>query len=320
VDECSSEAEPLTRFDDWAPARGPEPPPEPRARHAGLVRWARRLGLRAAAAGLAGGAVGLALAHLDAPQPRTLGAAAAASVLLLPRFGWLASAAAVLAWLALGPPAQPGAALVLLPVLLLAPLLLPGWGAAWSLPLLAPVAGALGAPALYLGIAGRPGGLWRRGALGAAGALAVLAGEALRGPARLLAETPGRGWEESVPAALDDVVLPLAAGPAGALAAGWALLAAGLPVLVRGGPRTRVVGAAAWATASVLVHVAVADQAALGQRPEVAGGAVVGSLGAAALAALLPRAPSPERDRPGKPLWDGPRAPSARRDRPAEPL
>ncbi|HKG03394.1 MAG TPA: serine/threonine-protein kinase, partial [Conexibacter sp.] len=123
----------------------------------------------------AGGLVALALATLGdgTPPVRPLlaGALAAAVVGLLPRIGWIATAAVLLGWVAGDAITGGGAglALVLACALVAPPLLLPLRGRAWSVPFAAPLMGVALLAGAFPAVAGQARTLWRRAALGALG-------------------------------------------------------------------------------------------------------------------------------------------------------
>jgi hypothetical protein len=247
-------------------------------------------------AGLAAGAlVALALERLGTPpsvDPLAAAGAAAAAVGVLPRLGWLASAAAVAGWFFL---VQPGAALVVLSAIAVAPLTLPRAGTLWSLPALAPGLGAAGVPTLFLAAAGRAASGWRRAALGAAGAVWLLAAGMLSGRGPLAGGTPPpQAWEVSLGAAVD-AILPVAAARGAPLAAAWALLAWSLPLLVRGGSRARLTGAIVWAVAAAAAHFALARIGGL----EPSAAEAAGVLGGIVLASAVAM-PAASRRRPGR--------------------
>jgi hypothetical protein len=259
---------------------------------------ARALGARLAAAATAGGAVATVLLVTFVPDALALAAAATMAVLLFPRLGWAAAGVGLVGWLALGV-GVPGAALVIATALALPPVLMPRAGVLWPLPVLAAAAGAIGVGPVYLALAGRAGTLWRRAALGLGGAIALLAEGAVRGGEEirgvravegleLLPEAPEDGWQASVTAALDQVLIPLGSGVGPALALAWAGLAVALPALVRGRARTRALGALAWSAAAIAAHTAVAETAGLDVSSAAATGTVAGVLAAALLAATMP--------------------------------
>jgi hypothetical protein len=194
---------------------------------------------------LAGGFVALALALL-APQrppvdPLLAGAAAGAAVALLPRVGWIASAAVLLGWLVAGSAGaadQSGTALLLACALVPIPLLLPIAGRAWTLPPLAPLLGVAMLAGAYPALAGQARTPWRRAALGALGFWALALAQPLLhtvlwyGQAR--GTLPHAGWVGSAPDAARGALEPLLRSGVLACAALWAAGALVLPWLVRG--------------------------------------------------------------------------------------
>ena len=192
----------------------------------------------------AGGLVALALATLgDGPppvKPLLAGALAAAVVGLLPRLGWIATAAVLLGWVAGDAVTGGGAGLALLLACALAapPLLLPLRGRAWSLPLVAPLMGVALLAGAYPALAGQARTLWRRAALGALGFWMVALAEPVAretlwyGPAR--GTWSGGAWEGSASDTVVHVLRPLLDSGALACAGLWAVGAAVLPWIVRG--------------------------------------------------------------------------------------
>ena len=148
----------------------------------------------------------------------------------------------------------------------------------------------------------RPRGtVWRRAALGALGAAALLVGEAARRTTVYAADRAPRDWAASVPDALDDVLVPLVLGPGPALALAWSALAVALPVLVRGaasGPGGRRGGVDRPRRARPRRRRGFVG---LDPSPEAVAGVLGGVVGAALLAVLVPRvAPLPPDGRPGE--------------------
>src|SRR5205814_5814209 len=137
------------------------------------------------AAGLAAGGLGLAalesFGHRPSFSPFAAAGIAALAVALLPRIGWIAAATALVAWLAAPAAGAPGAAVVVAAALLPVPLLLPRAGLLWSVPALAPLLGLVGLAPAYAAVCGFASTAWRRAALGAAGAIWLVAAEALTG-------------------------------------------------------------------------------------------------------------------------------------------
>ncbi len=194
------------------------------------------------APGLAAGAlVALAISllapHHPPVNPLLAGALAAAVVGLLPRIGWIVSAAVLAGWIA-GPQGQPGTALLLACALVPIPLLLPLAGRAWSLPFLAPLMGLAMLAGAYPALAGQGRTLWRRAALGALGFWALaLAEPVLRTTlyyGRARGTLPPGAWEDSLSGTVQHALTPLVRSGALAGAGLWAGGAAILPWLVRG--------------------------------------------------------------------------------------
>ena len=213
-----------------------------------------------------------ALAGL-APEPAIpLPFAALAAVILvalLPRAGWLICALATVGLVAFGTYPRPGAALVVLVGVLLAPLLLRRDGRAWSLPAAAPALGLFGLAVAYPALAGRAPRLAARAALGLAGGCWLVLAEPLFGRALLFGTAAGIGprgrWDGGGSIAAGDVLAPTVTSGALLVAVVWALFAAVLPWLVRGRSLAGdVTGAAAWAGA--LAAVTAMLGASLGDR------------------------------------------------------
>jgi hypothetical protein len=155
-----------------------------------------RIGLRARAfAGVCAGAlVAAILIAADAPttqlHPGVAAGAAALTVFLLPRLGWIASAVGLCAWLASPDVSQDGTAAFVVAACLPVPLLLPRAPAAWSVPGFAPLLGLAGLGPAYAAIAGQAGNWMQRAALGVLGSLwAALADDTLTDPRRFALTT-----------------------------------------------------------------------------------------------------------------------------------
>jgi hypothetical protein len=227
-------------------------------------------------AGLAAGAlVGAALHWLGGTPPLSPAAgagAAALAVLLLPRLGWLAAAAAVGAW-------QAGdVAWVLLALALPTVVLLRRAGTAWSLPAAAPVLGIASLAAAWPVLAGQARSPWRRAALGALGFWWVALAEVLLGDRLALGAPPGTRAD-----GLD--LAPILTSGAVVIAAIWGLGALVLPVLVRGrrlGPD--LIGATLWAAGLASATQALAGTMAW--QPEMRG-LVAGAAVSVALSVAL---------------------------------
>ncbi len=302
-----------------APAREPDSLP-------------RLLAIRAAAGVAAGGLVLLALTQLGPTPPFSVPAAAGAAALtvaLLPRIGWLAMVLGVCGWLASPDANREGTALVLASAALPVPLLLPRAGALWSLPALAPLLGAIALGPAYVAIAGsvparRPrlrapvdplaplpkrsrlllDGSLRRAGLGAAGFLWLAAVELLSGSSLLFGvgdgTLPRSDWEGSLDGAATDALQPLLSSGVLVTALVWAGFAALLPLLVRGRRlEFDALGAAVWAAGLIVAQAALGDllagQTALDQARGAAAGPILGALAAVALAAVA----RPARGVPG---------------------
>jgi eukaryotic-like serine/threonine-protein kinase len=237
-----------------------------------LPPWAARAAT-AAATGLLAGA---AAAALDTPpaSPLAVAGVVAAAALAFPRVTW--GVAAVAAVIALAGE-QPGLAALVAIAAALPPLLAPRHGAAWALPVVAPLLGLIGLAGAYPALAGRARSAAARAALGAAGAVWWLLAEA-DGP---------HGWHDDAGTALSKVAWPLVTGGTAALALVWAAGALVLPWIVRGRwLAVDVVAASAWA----------AGLAAAAQALGMPDGAVAGGVAAGLLAVLLPRALPRARD------------------------
>jgi len=229
-------------------------------------------------------------------SPLIVAGIAGTLVLLLPRLGWLATAATAVLWLALVE-GLPGSALVVAVMALVPPLLLPRAGLLWSLPALAPLLGVVAIAPLFVAVAGLASTAWRRAALGAAGFAWLAGAELLSGRTLLFgaprdAATP-RFFDESPSDAVAEALLPLVSTPALAPALVWAAFAAVLPLLVRREGTTGMIGALVWAVGLVAAHVALGQALAEsvtqnGPRGAVAG-ALLGLLVAAGIGTLTPR-------------------------------
>jgi hypothetical protein len=283
------EPPPQARYRYPEPYAEPAPEPEPE-QLAG-----RRLLGRLAAAGAAAGLTAAALAGLgpDPPLQAFAGAGvAAAAVLVLPRLGWLATVAVLVAWLAV---VAPGVALLVGLAAAPVPFLLPQRGSTWSAPALAPLLGAVGLAGAWPALAGQAARWPARAALGALGGWWLALAEALTGNRLELGPAPGvltRGaWDESALDAARDAVWPLLSGGALALAALWALAALLLPLLVRGrSAALDLVAAAGWAAALAAATQALSEALLLDPPRGLAAGAVCGGVLAVAARAVRGRA------------------------------
>lgn len=249
----------------------------------------------------AGGLVALALAELGSGtppvQPLVAAAIAGAAVALLPRLGWLATAAVLLGWLA-GEVGEGGLGLALVFACALAapPLLLPLCGRGWSVPFLAPLMGAALLAGAFPAVAGQARTLWRRAALGALGFWTLALAEPVvretlwYGPARgTWGVGPDGGiqsWEGSLGDAATHVIAPLLESGALACAGLWAAGAAILPWLVRGrSAALDLVAATLWAAGLAAGGGAIGHALGAGAVPQPDGrGAVLGAAAAVLIA------------------------------------
>jgi len=205
--------------------------------------------------------VALAIAGLsDGPPPVTpliAGALVAAVVGLLPRLGWVATAAIMLGWIAGDAITGGGAglALILAAALAAPPLLLPLRGRAWSVPFAAPILGVALLAGAYPALAGQARTLWRRAALGALGLWMVVLAEPVLSETLWYGRPHGAwhdaaAWQGSAPDAIRHVLRPLLESGVLACAGLWAVGAAVLPWLVRGrSAALDLVAATVWAAA-----------------------------------------------------------------------
>jgi len=261
----------------------------------------------AAAAAALVAAVVVAAPSTFAPGPGAALAGAAATalaVLLLPRLGWLAAAACLVAWLvATG---APGAAVLVTAAALPTMLLLPRDGVLWSAPALAPLLGLAGLALGWPALGGQARGWSQRAALGGLGLWWLVLAEALAPGRLLLGDPPGTAgrilWEESASRAVTDVLVPIISSGVPLIAALWAAAAWVLPLIVRGrAPLVDVVLVTGWATGLAAGTAAlVASLPWTGAQPEPRGlvvGAIaagaIGLLGAAARAPATVRGVSP---------------------------
>jgi eukaryotic-like serine/threonine-protein kinase len=262
----------------------------------------------------AGGLTALALQTLgDGPppvRPLLAGALAAALVGLLPRIGWIATAAVLLGWVAGDALVGGGAglALVLACALAAPPLLLPLRGRAWSVPFAAPLLGVALLAGAYPALAGQARTLWRRAALGALGLWTLVLAESVVRETlwygRPRGSWEGAAWEGSAADAVTHVLRPLVESGVLACAGLWALGAAVLPWLVRGRMAALdLVAATVWAAALAAGAGAIGHALGPGTVPQpdprgVALGAAAGVLIAVAARAIRgdrghPRASDP---------------------------
>ncbi len=241
---------------------------------------ARRPGQRAAAAGAAGALAGTALAFLGPPppvDPALAALTASLAVLILPRIGWLATAFALLVWLAA---AAPGLGVIVALGAAAVPLLLARRRLAWSLPAGAPLLGLLGVAGAWPAVAGQARSWSTRAALGALGGLWLVLAEALS-DGRLLTGQPRDvlapgAWQDSVLDGVRDGAAPLLAGGTLAFAALWAVAAVLLPLLVRGRSAAMdLVAATGWAAALAASTQAISRALVLDAPRGLAAGAVL---------------------------------------------
>ncbi len=182
----------LTRLLFGQASTAPEEAPAP-SRPGVLLR---RLG----AGALAGGIV-LGVLETLGPEPSFSAPAAAGiaalAVALLPRIAWLMVAAALCGWLVSPEADRQGTALILAAAAAPIPLLLPRAGLLWSVPIFAPLLGAVALGPAFIGIAALAPTPWRRAGLGAAGFLWLALGRGPHGPEpalrRLGRHAPARG-------------------------------------------------------------------------------------------------------------------------------
>jgi hypothetical protein len=210
-------------------------PPVPR----GAPRVAHALATGAIVAG------SLAFLGPSAQVPWPAALAAIALVALLPRLGWLVVLAGTIVALVAGPAAiasdtgvaAAGSAALLLLAAAPVPFLLARSPRSWSVPVLAPLLGAVGAAAAYPALAGRGTRVLERAALGALGAWWLLLAEPLANRTMLLGPAVhaagGANAQEAVSIAADAVGATVTAGLPVLLAV-WAVGAAVLPWVVRG--------------------------------------------------------------------------------------
>jgi eukaryotic-like serine/threonine-protein kinase len=212
------------------------------------------------AAGVAAG--GLAAAALDYPDgappapPLLIGTAVAIAVMLLPRLAWFAAAVAAGVWFVLPENGLSGAALVLVMFVAFTALALPSAGLLWTVPVLAPLLGAIGLAPLYVVVAGQATTVWRRAGLAASGFIWLAVAEIATG--RKLLFGPADEWERSLNAAADHVLVPLFTTPVLLPGLAWIGLAVLLPYLVRGASLTLdLLGALVWTAALIAAHQAM---------------------------------------------------------------
>jgi hypothetical protein len=264
---------------------------------------------RLCAGALAGGIVFGVLEGL-APDPTfsaaTAAGVAALAVALLPRIAWLMVAAGLCGWLISPDADRQGTALILAAAAAPMPLLLPRAGLLWSVPILAPLLGAVAIGPAFVGIAALAPTPWRRAGLGAAGFLWLALGEVLTGKDLLFGIPDGAHprveWEGSISSAASDALGPLLSGPSLAPAVVWAGFAMLLPLVVRGRwLAVDLAGAGLWAAGLIAAHVALGDMLAATTALGEARGAIAGAIGAALLVvAVSQMAPPAEGWRPAR--------------------
>jgi eukaryotic-like serine/threonine-protein kinase len=245
---------------------------------------------------LAGGSLGAA-----PPVPALPAAAVAAvAVAILPRIAWLATAAVVLGWLLSPGTHQSGTALVIAVALAATPLLVFRGGTLWSLPLLAPLLGAIGLAPVFIAVAAFAPTMWRRAGLAAAGLFWLVGAEVLSGSSLLYGPADGTRaratWHGSLSHAASHAVGPTLTSPALVPALVFAAFAVLLPILVRG----RSLGldlilGGAWAVGLVIALGAcdqlIDNSARLGTARGATAGAALALLVAVGVAALRRGAP-----------------------------
>ena len=250
---------------------------------------------RVLAALAAAGLVAVALAT-PGPQPPLAPAAGAAiaagTVLVLPRLGWLAGVAALLAWLAV---AAPGATLLLAVAVAPVPALLLRRGTLWSLPAAAPLLGLAALAGAWPALAGQASRWQVRAALGGLGAWWLALAEPLLSDRLVFGAAPDvlprAQWEGSAVEAMQHALWPLVAGGALGLVVLWALAAIVLPVLVRGrSAALDIVAVTAWAAALAAATQTLAQALVLDPPRGLVAGAVAGGVAAVAARAVRGRA------------------------------
>lgn len=254
--------------------------------------WARRLAGRGAAGVIAGAGSFAALIVMSPPppvQPLSVATIVALAVAVLPRLGWLTGAAAGVAWLAVGSPHRPGAAVLVGAGLLACPVLLPRSGAWWSLPLLAPALAALGLACAWPALAALAPRLYQRAALGALGAWWVALAEPLSGRELYLGQAagiaPSVAWTSSARDGALDALTPLVTSGALAALLVWAVAAAVLPWTLRDrSPGAVAIGVLVWVAgllaATEMLAGALRGTISRGDPRGALAGAAVGGLAA----------------------------------------
>jgi hypothetical protein len=274
-----AEAVPQVHDDPGTVAGAPLDAITPTAERAPLAVPARVLGALAASA-LAYGA--LSVLGPGAPtDPAWIAIGVAVAVALLPRIGWLATAAALCVWLAVSGAA--GMGLLLFLAVLPVPLVLARAPQFWSAPGVAPLLGLGGVSGLYPALGGQVRTAAERAAVGVLGAWWILIAEPMLGDHLVSGRdlVPVQRWEESVPHAIDRALVPLVSSPAMGLCVVWGLAALVLPWMVRG--RNLYVDTAAATTWAATVAAATVSLCGPGS-PSVIVGAVLAGATAVALA------------------------------------
>jgi len=290
-------------------AESPAPVPGILGRRATTASRPAAIVRRLGAGALAGGIV-LGVLQTLGPDP-TFSAPAAAgvaalAVALLPRIAWLMVAAGLCGWLISPEADRQGTALILAAAAVPLPLLLPRAGLLWSVPILAPLLGAVALGPAFVGIAALAPTRWRRAGLGAAGFLWLALGELLTGKSLLFGVPDGTlprvEWQGSISAAASDALGPLLSGPALAPAVVWAVFAMLLPLVVRGRWLAMdLVGAGVWAAGLVVAHAALGDMLAATTALGEARGALAGAIGAGlVVVAVSQMAPPADGWRPAR--------------------
>jgi eukaryotic-like serine/threonine-protein kinase len=239
-------------------------------------------------------------------SPAAAAGAAALAVALLPRIAWLMVAAGLCGWLVSPEADRQGTALILAAAAAPIPLLLPRAGLLWSVPILAPLFGAVAIGPAFVGIAALAPTPWRRAGLGAAGFLWLALGEVVTGKDFLFGIPDGAHprveWEGSISSAASDALGPLLSGPSLAPAVVWAGFAMLLPLVVRGRwLAVDLAGAGLWAAGLIAAHAALGDMLAATTALGEPRGAVAGAIGAAFLVvAVSQMAPPAEGWRPAR--------------------
>jgi hypothetical protein len=292
------------------PADGPPPPgPGLLGRRATTASRPGAIARRLGAGALAGGIV-LGVLETLGPDPSfsapAVAGAAALAVALLPRIAWLIVAAGLCGWLVSPEADRQGTALIVAAAAAPIPLLLPRAGLLWSVPIAAPLLGAIALGPVFVGLAGLAPTPWRRAGLGAAGFFWLALGELITGKSLLFGVPDGAlprvEWQGSISAAASDALGPLLSGPSLAPAFVWAAFAMLLPLVVRGRwLAADLLGAGLWAAGLVLAHAALGDMLAATTALSEARGALAGAIGAGLVAvAVSQMAPPAEGWRPAR--------------------